>query len=75
MSHHPDPERLAEAAACELRNFLPRKDELKPKERLAIPAQEMPAQDPAVRRGNIQEVALGYGETQARLEALRCLQC
>ncbi len=75
MSHHPDPQRLAEAAACELRNFLPRKDELKPKERLAIPAQEMPAQDPAVRRGNIQEVALGYGEAQARLEALRCLQC
>ncbi|MBN1124880.1 MAG: NADPH-dependent glutamate synthase [Sedimentisphaerales bacterium] len=35
----------------------------------------MPAQDAVVRRSNINEVALGYTETQARLEAMRCLQC
>lgn len=35
----------------------------------------MPAQDPVARRRNVNEVALGYTETQARLEALRCLQC
>jgi glutamate synthase (NADPH/NADH) small chain len=42
---------------------------------MGIPAQEMPAQDPLVRRGNVEEVALGYGESQARLEAERCLGC
>ncbi len=48
---------------------------LKPTDRLAISSQPMPAQDPAQRRNNISEVALGYTEEQARLEALRCLQC
>ena len=48
---------------------------LRPKDRLAIPPQEMPQQDAAVRRGNVNEVALGYTEEQARLEAMRCLQC
>lgn len=48
---------------------------LKPKERLAIPSQDMPQQDPAVRRSNVSEVALGYTEQQARIEAMRCLQC
>ncbi|MCD4830917.1 MAG: NADPH-dependent glutamate synthase [Anaerohalosphaeraceae bacterium] len=35
----------------------------------------MPAQDGVVRRGNVSEVATGYTQTQARLEAMRCLQC
>ncbi|MDR1307084.1 MAG: FAD-dependent oxidoreductase [Treponema sp.] len=35
----------------------------------------MPAQDPAVRGKNVAEVALGYSENQARLEAERCLGC
>jgi len=48
---------------------------LKPRERLAIPAQEMPQQDPAIRRRNVGEVAQGYTEEQARIEAMRCLQC
>jgi len=48
---------------------------LKPKDRFAIPSQDMPAQDGAVRRNNIEEVATGYTELQARLEALRCVQC
>jgi glutamate synthase (NADPH/NADH) small chain len=42
---------------------------------MAIPAQEMPSQDPVVRRTNMNEVALGYTPEQARAEALRCLQC
>ena len=48
---------------------------LKPAERMAIPPQEMPSQAPHIRRHNIDEVALGYSETQARVEAARCLQC
>jgi glutamate synthase (NADPH/NADH) small chain len=48
---------------------------LKPSERYNIPAQEMPAQDAAARRTNINEVAEGYTELQARLEAMRCIQC
>ena len=49
--------------------------ELKAKDRYEIPAQDMPAQDGIKRRSNMNEVALGYTETQARLEAMRCLQC
>jgi glutamate synthase (NADPH/NADH) small chain len=49
--------------------------ELKPKDRYDIPAQAMPNQDPAQRRTNVEEVATGYTETQARLEALRCIGC
>ncbi len=52
-----------------------RKEQLKPRDRLAIPPQEMPQQDPHIRGGNIGEVALGYTEEQALLEAYRCLQC
>ena len=48
---------------------------LTPKERRAIPLQEMPTQDPEVRRSNMEEVALGYTENQVKLEAMRCLQC
>ena len=48
---------------------------LKAKDRYEIPAQDMPAQDGTERRENMNEVALGYTETQARLEAMRCLQC
>jgi glutamate synthase (NADPH/NADH) small chain len=45
------------------------------KERRAIPRHSMPAQDPAVRRTNFNEVALGYTEEMAVEEAERCLQC
>jgi len=48
---------------------------LTPAERYKIPQQDMPEQDPATRIGNVNEVATGYTETQARLEALRCLRC
>jgi glutamate synthase (NADPH/NADH) small chain len=60
-----------------LRGLLAKKDSgaLKVKDRMAIPPQPMPQQDAQVRRRNVNEVALGYTEQQARLEALRCLQC
>jgi glutamate synthase (NADPH/NADH) small chain len=49
--------------------------QLKPADRYNIPPQPMPEQDPNERAHNVNEVALGYTETQARLEALRCLGC
>ena len=48
---------------------------LTPSDRYKIPPQDMPEQDPVARSGNVNEVATGYTETQARLEAMRCLQC
>jgi glutamate synthase (NADPH/NADH) small chain len=48
---------------------------LKPADRYEIPPQDIPEQDPIERRGNVSEVALGYTEDRARLEAMRCLQC
>jgi glutamate synthase (NADPH/NADH) small chain len=69
------PEILIRDARKLLAEMESRADPLKPKDRLAIPAQEMPSQDPLVRRSNMQEVALGYSQEQAKLEAMRCLQC
>ena len=46
-----------------------------PKERMAIPPQEMPQQDPKVRAHNMNEVALGYTAEMAKTEASRCLNC
>jgi glutamate synthase (NADPH/NADH) small chain len=48
---------------------------LKAAGRMKIPPQEMPQQDPDIRRENVEEVATGYGETEARIEAMRCLRC
>jgi len=39
------------------------------------PRQKMPHQPPDVRRGNFDEVALGYDDETAVLEASRCLNC
>jgi glutamate synthase (NADPH/NADH) small chain len=44
-------------------------------ERMKLPRQEMPTQDAQVRARNFNEVALGYAEELATLEAVRCLQC
>lgn len=74
MSHRTS-EEIAADARTRLADVLAHEGPWKPRERMAIPAQEMPAQDPAVRRGNMNEVALGYTAEQARLEAHRCLQC
>ncbi|MBI2442039.1 MAG: NADPH-dependent glutamate synthase [Lentisphaerae bacterium] len=75
MNAHPTKDSLAAEAEQRLREIEASSKPLKPKERLKIPLQAMPAQDPSVRRRNISEVALGYSPEQARLEALRCLQC
>lgn len=48
---------------------------LKNNERMAIPLQLMPSQEPKVRARNMSEVALGYTREQAVVEANRCLQC
>ncbi|HNQ97755.1 MAG TPA: NAD(P)-binding protein, partial [Treponemataceae bacterium] len=48
---------------------------LSPKDRMAIPPQEMPAGEPSERARQMSEVALGYSEEQARVEAARCLGC
>ncbi len=45
------------------------------KERLAIPRQVMPAQDPELRIHNFREVHLGYTPELAQAEAMRCIQC
>lgn len=75
MSSHTTPEQLQQDAATRLDQILQQKDPLKPKDRLTIPTQEMPSQDPQVRRSNMNEVAVGYFAEQARLESMRCLQC
>ncbi len=49
--------------------------ELSARERAQIPQQEMPTQKAEDRINNMEEVALGYTESQVRVEALRCLQC
>ncbi|HQI81180.1 MAG TPA: NADPH-dependent glutamate synthase [Deltaproteobacteria bacterium] len=45
------------------------------KDRLKIPRQPMPEQDPKVRARNFDEVPLGYTPEMAKTEALRCIQC
>lgn len=72
MSYRPQQELQNEALA--LWNDIKDK-ELKPKERLAIPPQEMPTREPLARAREMDEVALGYTDEQARVEAARCIQC
>jgi glutamate synthase (NADPH/NADH) small chain len=45
------------------------------KERMQIPRQKMPEQDPKVRGKNFNEVPFGYSEETAIREAQRCLKC
>ncbi|MGE5805691.1 MAG: NADPH-dependent glutamate synthase [Ignavibacteria bacterium] len=45
------------------------------KERMKIPRQKMPEQDPVERSRNFFEVNLGFTEELAKQEALRCIQC
>ncbi|MBN2738459.1 MAG: NADPH-dependent glutamate synthase [Spirochaetales bacterium] len=67
------PNKLREQAAEQLAAL--KGKELKPKDRLMIPLQEMPSQAPEKRIENMKEVALGYFEEQVKVEAARCLQC
>ena len=72
---HPTLKQLHQESKKQLDKLLAENKELKPKDRMAIPCQEMPSQAPGVRTKNMEEVALGYTPEQARLEAMRCLQC
>jgi glutamate synthase (NADPH/NADH) small chain len=45
------------------------------KERMQIPRQKMPEQDPKARGKNFDEVPFGYSEETAIREAQRCLKC
>ena len=45
------------------------------KEKMAIPPQAMPEQDPLTRARNMEEVAIGYTAEMAKMEASRCLNC
>ena len=42
---------------------------------MSMTKNEMPEQDPVVRGGNFEEVALGYDAETAMKEAARCLSC
>ncbi len=68
-------EQLSEEAKKLIVQYLPKIDTMKTKERMLIPLQEMPSQNPAVRISNLNEVALGYTPEQAIIEAMRCIQC
>ena len=47
----------------------------KPKSKINLNRVDMPRQDPKVRAHNYKEVALGYTDEMALLEATRCIQC
>ena len=64
---------MIEKEAKEVLASLP--ETLTPKDRAAIPHMDMPQQDPKERIHNMSEVALGYTEDEALVEAQRCLQC
>ncbi len=49
--------------------------DMKAKDRMKIPRQSMPEQDPQQRNKNFEEVNYGFGEEAARTEAIRCLDC
>lgn len=73
MSEYKNPQQLKEEASAQLKSI----DiaELTAKDRREIPQQDMPSQDPAIRRSNMEEVAIGYTEEQVLVESQRCLQC
>jgi glutamate synthase (NADPH/NADH) small chain len=51
------------------------KNPINPKERVKIPRQHMPEQEPKVRAANFGEVNLGLRDDLAEMEATRCLEC
>jgi glutamate synthase (NADPH/NADH) small chain len=75
MIKHRTPEELSAEAKELVAEYVGRVDVLKSKERTKIPSQDMPTQDPVIRSQNLSEVSLGYTIDQARIEAMRCLQC
>ena len=78
MSEHKTTEMLQEEAAKFWQDLEAKRAggaNLTPKDRTSVPPQEMPSRDPIQRAHEMGEVALGYTETQARVEAERCIQC
>ncbi|OJF75779.1 MAG: glutamate synthase (NADPH), homotetrameric [Treponema sp. CETP13] len=77
MSEYISKEILAQKATEEYTKLQQKLSEgaLSPKDRAAIPQQEMPTGEPKVRARQMSEVALGYTKEQAIVEANRCLQC
>ena len=75
MTQQHPPEDLTAAARKELERVRARTEPLKPRDRLALPAQSMPSHDASIRITNLCEVALGYSPEQAMVEAMRCLEC
>ena len=57
------------------RNEIERLNNLKAKERMRLPRQPMPEQEPEARRANFSEVPFGYTPMVAIVEANRCIQC
>ncbi len=53
----------------------PNPKEIDRKGRMALPTEDVPKQDPQLRRSNFDEVYLPLGEEAARAAARRCLQC
>ena len=74
MSYIPA-DQLSKEAHKLYEEIYPIKDTLKTKDRIKIPVMEMPSQDPDIRRGNLDEVAIGYTAEEAMVEAMRCTQC
>ncbi|MFH1194967.1 MAG: NADPH-dependent glutamate synthase [bacterium] len=72
---HMSKEEIQEKAKLLLEEIVTKKDILKTKDRMQIPPQKMPEQDEFARRHNLDEVTLGYTIEEARVEAMRCLQC
>lgn len=57
------------------RNEIERLNDLRAKERMQLPRQPMPEQEPEARRANFSEVPFGYTPMVAIVEANRCIQC
>ncbi len=72
---HPTQAEINEQVEVLFNEIFNRTEPLKKKEQLNIPPQMMPAQDEILRRHNLDEVAIGYSAEQARIEAMRCIQC
>ena len=77
MSHKSPSELRSEAVTAleDFRNLEKTQEKVRNKDRMVIPQQDMPSQDPVARGHNMFEVTYGYFEEQALAEAERCLQC
>ncbi len=72
---HPTQAEITEQVKELFDEIFDRTTPLSKKEQLAIPPQMMPTQDEEIRSHNLEEVAIGYSPEQARVEAMRCIQC